>query len=245
MAAADSDGALAPVCVLQLNYAINGYFYGLAQPFLRSRFRFELPDTVDWRPIDAALMAISPGADNHGPGFSAAPVAGAVDRIVHWTGELQRRVAYPVFETGRILRGAHSDPATVSLALPTIDHTIAILAQTAVIGVINRGVAGALSGAELAKAAQPDIDALTKTAERHGLRAPNMIRFLEAAHKRGIPWFHLGGSAFQIGHGARSRWFDSSFTDATSMIGATSHAIRWSPPRSCGRPDCRRRTIRP
>jgi len=51
-------------------------------------------------------------------------------------------------------------------------------------------------------------------------RGTNTRLLLEAAYERGIPVMHLVAPAVQYGWGARSRWMESTFTDASSVISA-------------------------
>ncbi|MFI4975606.1 MAG: acetate--CoA ligase family protein [Caulobacterales bacterium] len=210
-----------PVLVLKLDHAIGGYLYGVSQPFLKARLRLDLPSRVDWTCIDEALGATLPEAQDVPPGLSAEPAAGALQRILHWTAQLQSSALDPVLEAGRILGGDGAAMQIAVLALPTTDHTIAVRALGVVVDVINRGLDGRLSARDLVQSVRQDIDRLVETRRVQGRGAADMIKFLEAAHARRIPWLRLGAStAFQIGHGARGRWLDSSFTDATSVIGA-------------------------
>ena len=45
-----------------------------------------------------------------------------------------------------------------------------------------------------------------------------MIHFLKSADALGIPWLHLVGLVYQVGHGHCSRLLNSSLTDATAVI---------------------------
>jgi len=47
----------------------------------------------------------------------------------------------------------------------------------------------------------------------------NTRSFIEGADRLDIPWRKLAGNVYRFGIGARSRLFDSSFTDTTSLIG--------------------------
>jgi cyanophycin synthetase len=139
---------------------------------------------------------------------------------VQWTAELQRGADLPVFEAGRVLGRVGEDARTAVLALPTLHHDLAVAAVRIVVDLINRGLEGPSSPADLAAAARPAIDRLTEVGRGRGHGSSNMIKFLEAAHQRCTPWLHLAGNTFQLGYGARARWLEASFTDATPRIGA-------------------------
>jgi cyanophycin synthetase len=207
------------ITVLQLDHAVGGYLYGLRQPFLKVRLRFDLPVHIDWAEIDATLQAAIPvDGGEPAPVFDAAPLAGTVQRLLHWTAALQRSLSQPVTEAGRSLGFGRLDPQVTVLALPTADHAIGIPALNLVVALIEGALAGERPAAERIAALRPDIDWLTQAGAPLGVSA-SMNRFLAAAHKAGMPWQRVAAKIFQIGHGARSRWLDSSFTDATSSLG--------------------------
>ncbi len=51
-------------------------------------------------------------------------------------------------------------------------------------------------------------------------RGSNSLRLIKAAHLLDIPWCHIAQFTYQFGQGAHSRWFDSTFTDKTSILSA-------------------------
>ncbi|MFI4976967.1 MAG: acetate--CoA ligase family protein [Caulobacterales bacterium] len=211
-----------PVAVLAIDHAVGGYLHGLAQPFLQAHLRFALPAAVDWAPVDEALATAIADADPPGLALSTAPVAGALQRILHWTAEFQRSATDAVFEAGRILWQIGDGAELTVVALPTIDATIAAPALTAVTGIIGSGVEGKRTPPALLAAVQTEIDQLMETRRRRlNSGGADMNHFLRAAHERRMPWCRVGGSGvFQIGHGARAHWLESTFTDATSVLGA-------------------------
>lgn len=54
--------------------------------------------------------------------------------------------------------------------------------------------------------------------KKTGIQGFNMIHFLKSADALGMPWLHLVGMVYQIGHGRFSRLLKSSLTDATPAI---------------------------
>jgi cyanophycin synthetase len=207
------------ITVIRRDHAVDGYLHGLTQPFLKVRLRFDLPASVDWTEIDAALTAAIPVEGEGSPALAAAPLAGAIQRLIHWTAALQRHAAQPVFEAGRVLARGVDAPVAV-LALPTIDHAVAAPALDIVIGLINDALAAPGLADDRIQAVRARIGRLKATSARAGVTA-SMVRFLAAAHHRRMPWRRLSGRVFQIGQGARARWLDSSATDATPVLGAS------------------------
>jgi cyanophycin synthetase len=203
------------ITLVRIDHAAGGYLHGLTQPFLKARLRFDLPASMDWAQIDAALQAAIPVEGDAPPAFDdASPMEAAIQRLIHWTAALQRHASQPVFETGRVLARGGAGGRVAVLALPAIDPDIAPPALNVVMALIKGG-----PSAEPLAAARREIDRLKALGAERGISA-SMNRFLAAAHSRRIPWRRLSGKIFQIGHGARSRWLNSSFTDATSALGA-------------------------
>ena len=204
------------IAILKLDHAVGGYLYGLRQPFLKARVQFVLPPELDWTSIDQALRQVARVSQDEQPVFSADPVNGAAERIIHWAAELESDADQPVFERGRILGGS----ARIRiLALPTVNHGLATSALHAVVKLINMGLQGVTSPAKLVRSVEASIEEFTNSGRKQGLGTSHMIKLIEAAHQKRIPWFPLVGNTYQIGYGARARWLDATFTDATSRIG--------------------------
>jgi cyanophycin synthetase len=219
--AAASQSARQPIAIVHLDHAEGAYFHGMAQPVLRARLQLRLPPQVQWEFVDNALTTAVPEARPPGAAISDEPAAGALERIIHWAPELQRLGLDPVFEAPRLLWRDDIRPTEVVLALPATDKLVAVLALKAVIGLINGGAHGASPAFDPVRAAASELRSLRQTRGVGGSGGGDMMRFLEAAHQRRMPWFRFGaGPTFQIGLGARGRWLQSSFTDATSVIGA-------------------------
>lgn len=64
------------------------------------------------------------------------------------------------------------------------------------------------------------INSFFKDQQSFAPKGENTLRLLQAADELNIPWMHMTYNVYQIGWGRNSRWFDSTFTDRTSTIGA-------------------------
>jgi cyanophycin synthetase len=208
------------ITVVHLNHAVGGYLHGFRQPFLKAQLRLDLATSVDWDPVDAALWAAIPVDGDAPPVLTGAPLDAAILRLAYWTAALQRHAHQPVLEPGQILRrGAGGAPAVV-LALPAIDHAVAIPALHLVVGLINAALSDGPPTDARRQAIQAEISQLRTLGAQQGV-SPSMVRFLAAAQNKGMPWRRLSGKIFQIGHGVHTRWLDSSVTDATSTLGSS------------------------
>jgi cyanophycin synthetase len=79
---------------------------------------------------------------------------------------------------------------------------------------------------------------LNKIISKHQRNAPagiNSLRFIDAAHDLQIPWYHVVNNVYQFGWGVNARLLNSSFTDATSLIGSQLARSKYSCARALGR----------
>lgn len=199
---------------------VPGHLFGLGQPTLSVHMiwhgaKDNLPDVWQGERHWLKLLGEFPLPQawrNQENGISK-----AAEWLLHWTTSLQRAAGLPVFEFGKVL-GSPADAqasAVLNLLIPVAAcfPSGANLALDAVLNDFNRRLNGE----------RPDDsdEALTTLLDQLRERAPataNTPRFLQAAHELKIPMIWLGGEVYQFGQGARSRWLDSTFTDATPNI---------------------------
>lgn len=208
------------ITIVTMHFAINGFGYGLRQSFLRAVLATRLDKMIDWPAVDRLLAAMLPSAPE--PNASPDDEVGQAltGRVLHWTRELQRAAGHPIFDQGKVLQHK-PDGSAWQLAVPAQDHVAGIRALRLVCEVISRGIADP-SAVDTPLAVDRRADALSfiKECPAKGFSGSNTPHFLKAAHDKCLPWVALTGTVYQIGTGSRSRWFDSSFTDRTSVIGA-------------------------
>lgn len=69
----------------------------------------------------------------------------------------------------------------------------------------------------------PNRQSIIKKCERafskHSLKGINMFRILQAAHDLNMPYYHLMSNVYAVGYGINSRWFESTISDQTSLLG--------------------------
>lgn len=198
------------VAVLSREFSIGGFGYGLRQEFLKAVVAARIPPDVDWSVVDAALSEVIPQSVNE-------QVSGIADRIIHWTAELQRAGAQPVFDRGRVV-GIHTESATMALALPTLTVAAANDALSIVVGLLADLLDGVVPVPDVVREARVTVDAFIGRYEITRSGGSNTPHFLRAAHDSKLPWTRVAGEVFQIGMGSRARWIDSSLTDVTPAI---------------------------
>jgi cyanophycin synthetase len=203
------------IVITYMEFAVNGFGYGMTQEFLKATLHVRLPDGLDWTAADEALSALIPRS----PMAGAPPETSVADRIIYWVAELQRAGNQSVFTQGKYV-GPGRTPGTIVVALPTLDFLAAEKALKLVVKVMAALLDGAAVPAAVMQDARTSYDEYVKEFSSKGVGGSNTQRFLQAAQENRMPWFRLASTVFQIGHGSKARWLDSSFTDTTSVIGA-------------------------
>jgi cyanophycin synthetase len=185
-----------------------GYGFGLSLPFLRAFLRIgDLSDAVAGR-ANEILTERLPAM----PGPDAEAASSLAHLLAYWVPRLEEAVGVTRLEQPLIL-SRNRQQQTCLLALPGLE---AALTHGALKAIVRLYVG--LDEGEAAEDAASDIDAFLETSRPKVYGGSNTLLFLEAAHRRRIPWTRIGGNVFRIGHGANARWIDSSFTDRTPVI---------------------------
>ncbi|MEN9315378.1 MAG: hypothetical protein RIS35_1771, partial [Pseudomonadota bacterium] len=213
-------------------------FPGLAagQPEHSIDLTVEVP--ADWRPEGVEcwvrdVLGVEPtGALHVEPGVEAGEAVVFLDRALAMALELMRVASVPVFQPARLLalRGlAPPDPhgSKVSwnavLAVPAVDliprqFTRMVLSQALR---ICAGLHRLAVDAESVRSFSQNIRATIVAPHAHlWSRGKSTVPLLRSAHERGIPYFHLGRGAYQLGVGASGRQSDRSTVESDSAIGA-------------------------
>ncbi|MCB1865550.1 MAG: acetate--CoA ligase family protein [Chromatiales bacterium] len=198
-----------------------GYLHGLRQPCVLARV--ELPAAVpaniaqrfDERVmqfLQAAGLRVEPLPLDHREDHRDA----VHESLLHWLFEMQRTTGVSILERGRIV-GQHAGDAARSLAIPAPRDSLAAT---------NDALRWLLQ--QLAALIEDGDDRRTDSIPAHVLeslrgaasRTHNVVPMMQAAHKLGIPHETLPGGVVQYGYGAKARWLDSTFTDATGHLAA-------------------------
>lgn len=193
--------------------AFAGYAFGLRQPCIRYLVRLSAVTESSLQELDRFCAAM------FGAGIGAEPLPAAppvLARVLYWTQELLRQAGHPVLEEARWI--CASEAAGDHLVVqPCLHPEAADGVVRYLVGAAQRVLAGALTQDENERW-RADLERLRQRLNACGLCGFNTLHFLIAARELDIPWQHLGGNLFQFGQGARARWLDSAFTDATPVI---------------------------
>jgi cyanophycin synthetase len=196
--------------------AIPGYAYGLRSPSLIASVSLARHASVKgFSPLRATLRDAlrelgfpqeNPPPPSEGPN-PLREILSCIDMV-------NQAARLPLFESGRIVRTA---PGHALLALPTLAN--GHRATAAVLKWLIAGANAAASGGKLDSWAV-QLAPVLKSLGRLLPGSSNVPRFLQAAFERNIQTTTVAGTVVQYGQGARARWLDSSFTDATPQLAA-------------------------
>lgn len=205
--------------VLHKATAFPYYLPGMSQPALAVQLALDSAPRRDLGEWAAALDAIVTGQFHSGTAAEPAVIDPAqrtirqlASLLAHHYRRILRGCGFAVFAEPQF---EDTGPQALRLFLPCMpsDHPPAARVVHWLLGAMNQGLDG-----------QPLDDKrqeLAPLAKHLAALAPpglNTIRFLEAAHSRRIPFQRITKTLYQYGWGARARWFDSSFTDATPTV---------------------------
>ncbi len=198
-----------------------GAAYGVTPSALLANVQVHAPHALPWQPVQQLLGALLPATPPlPTPEMTNEDVATAAVRMaLHWACAIQQAAGLPVFASPQVLarqalpRGA----VLVRVALPATHARAALQALAWALDSLCTFAAGADTATAQITA---QTTACLKQLAKHAPTGSNTLRFLRAAHERGMPWRALAGNVFEFGHGVHARWLDSSFTDQTSQIGA-------------------------
>jgi cyanophycin synthetase len=196
---------------------VRGFLDGLRYPSLEIAVtvRARPTDNVWLRRVDAHLRDALPGAEaiiaRDSPTAKGGP---AVAALLFWVREIQQAAKLPVLDLGKI---TGIGPTRTDMRIPTFVHAFAPTYA------VVEWLLDLFALAEARKDLQAHMGHLPGRIEelnRRLIASANIPRLLRTAHGLGMPFVELPGGVFQIGHGSRSRWLESTFTDETPQIGA-------------------------
>lgn len=197
--------------------AFAGYAPGLGQPgagldmIQDAPISFAAADLAKLDAVFAKLLGTTIAAADDSVHSTPLPRA-----LLRWNRAVQAAAGWPAFNDG-LASPLGNSQLRHALVVPCLPGAFRPAAGALhwVVGVVN--LALARRAVNEAGAVLPQILAAMRPFAPQGM---NTLRFLEAAHEAGIPWRHVQGNIYQFGWGARGRWLDSSFTDATTHLGS-------------------------
>lgn len=200
---------------------LKGYGFGLREPVIAGIVDVRLPERLDFAVLDQFMQKATGEAppENNGGETDAERL---VARALFWSGALQRHARLPIF--GRVFARSVTPAGTsvekIRVAAPAFHPRATLSALLWVERTINAllsDVTGPARGAEDDHAGR---EALFKALQEFKPEGVNTYRMLSAAHELGVSTRVLVGNIFCFGHGARTRWLQSSFTDRTPRLAA-------------------------
>ena len=213
--------------------ALRGHRQGLAQPCLRLLCHLTLVPEGTATPglpaADAALLVPMPPGQALSLSRSLVRTAGVLvlaKEVMPWLEalnsllvRLQASAGWPVCQGGVVeqLGRPQERPSSVSavIAFPSLNPAVLLKGLPWVLGVLAEPRRREAQGAQT-----PSLASVLAMLEAVAPGGTNTRTLLQAAYRRKVPVMRLAGSALQYGWGSRSRWMESSFTDADSVISA-------------------------
>lgn len=211
--------------------AYPGFLHGLAQPCLQLSLNLlpqQSPSTGTTGSSDDSLLVPMPAgrplrwsenlAKTEAAGEHWPVLESDLERCHQWLVRVQESAGWPVSSGAVISDLTPLQPVgwTVSLCCPSLQPLVLMQALPRLLMQLgdHRPPPAAL------KHAPRTLDGVLKRLARNAPPGTNTRLLLAAAYEKGVPVQRLSGSVMQYGWGRRSRWMDSSFTDAASGISA-------------------------
>lgn len=193
--------------------ALPGFAYGLRYPSLLITLAGQSQKTVPHLSLLASTLADALACE-------PPPAPTGTDKvllpcfILTWANMMQRQSGLPVLDEGKYWATTENQ---IRLLIPTMARAHLPLKNAVewLVQLIHLQATDApLQSHWLAM--QQHINELKSVSPA----TSNVQGFIGAALALGIPFLELPGRVLQFGQGARARWLDGSFTDATSQIGS-------------------------
>ncbi|MGE0717027.1 MAG: cyanophycin synthetase [Alphaproteobacteria bacterium] len=210
-----AEPAADPVTVVGEPRALPGTRYGQRQPVLVAMLHASCPPHLDLDHLQREIAGLvelpspPPPEDSGRDGTLAAIAQRLAVALLRWSG-------HAVFDAGATLPGTVAGRPRHMAVVPYDDAGAASAALRMAVRVVNSLATGERS-ADVRMA--ESLGRFREATRTRASGASNTLHMLTAADELGIPWSRLTGFVYQIGHGARARWFDSTITDATPRLG--------------------------
>lgn len=223
-----------PTPVVASRGTFYGYDFRSTQPCIRSRFELpreafgDLAQVDEWLAkrffVDADDLAAVQAIGHEG---EYAVVRGAIDRVLLLYGELARAANFPCFDRGTVLGvtpSAEDAGVTASLiALPVVDNVpqqVFMALLDAALQVVRSCSHTPPSNEEAERIFAGPQELIEKLAAMSPFVGASVIPVCRIAHRRGIPFRHIGGGYIRLGFGREGRLLNKSSVERDSTIGA-------------------------
>lgn len=206
--------------------ARRGYAYGFLQPVIVGQLALNEGVSIPLGKIDAVMRALFQQLDPMtAPPERPRDALGFCKWLLDWSYRLQRAHKLPVMQSPRIVAHvSRNGQLLVEFAAPYFNAALGLAALKWVVDTVAQFLLkpDAIEATGQETALHP-LHELSKAMRRFSVNGINIDRMLKSAVENKVPFAYLGMQTFQLGQGVNSRWIKSSFTDATSHLGA-SHA---------------------
>lgn len=195
-----------------------GYFPGMRQPALVAEIAL-----VPFSPSPQRLGEITSMFTAALPDFAARSLLNCDDMacpvglIAALYESLLRKAYIPILSESQIKPGDQPQDR-VTACFPILDKTVYPPCLDA-LNWATRAVDLCVAGQSISPL-EPEMTRVLKGLAAIAPEGINSRRFIETASWLAIPWKKQAGNVYRFGTGARSRLFDSSYTEATPVIGA-------------------------
>ena len=198
--------------------------YGLSQPVLMGEMSVEIPDDFSFDEFNRLVETFTeaPNASSQEPRDGAYSL---LCRILEWYCSLQRNQKIPVFgpfHVKGINAGSSVVPREFFVAVPFAStraslKTLAWIERTVNHFMADRPLDVKATSARMRK----EFDELLVELREFSVIGVNNFAFIENAYRMGIPCNYVTDGTYSFGIGMRRRLLRSSYTDKTSVIGAS------------------------
>ena len=202
--------------------ARSGVAYGMQQSAVVGRICIDLGGQCDQTALQRAFATILGE-----PATQQKPLRTLqefCERLIHWAVLVQQRARWPTFDAGLVVSVESSQTKVmgVGVAVPCANARVAIDAlQWTVATAASIAAASNTAALELVCAAAiKSLASLVKVMSQGAPGGVNVLRILKEAHRNKLPFQRISGENYVIGHGVKSRWLRSTFTDQTSLMGS-------------------------
>ena len=132
---------------------------------------------------------------------------------------LQTDALLPVWHKGTATFGEQSAILTIPVTPASVSATVKLVNWF--ISLMNESQSQNISQKyERQKIIQSDLKAIVDDLRSKAPSSTSVWAFLKTAYEMKIPYLATPSRAYQFGYGSHSRWLDSTFSDATSVISA-------------------------
>lgn len=199
-----------------------GCGFGIAQSMVLGSIDVKLPDEFDLERVATFLNQFTLAPIEDLPAVTQLGPEGALVSQMHlWHAAIQRGANLPVFGNCRLWdRGVQPNGARrIGFAVPCHNRPPTMAALRFVCLAVSALAGAGPNGKDVAKELGTPFQAMWDVLMRHALTGTNSLRFIDAAHRRGIERYPLFDRVWVFGHGVHRTIFNSSLTSQESHLG--------------------------